>query len=517
MRLSPPASKRSFKLSALYSAVCKAVGLWWPGGERVSHSARRAVRAHRRDFMLEAMEPRLLLSADPLVSSAAGAYTATFGNSDDVVGIELVSSAVSGVIVDLTYIDNASVLTKVTLGDATNGVTNLTIFGGDGNDRFTADALGAGVSLTIHGGAGNDTFVGPDNAPGNNVDGGTTWSIASAQAGSAAGIAAFDGIENLTAGNRSDTLDYSGYASGVTVDLAADPDFGTATGFTQIKGFENVVGSAHNDTITGDAGANILSGGAGANILTGGAGTDTVVESGSGNFTLTAASLAFGLASDTLAGIEQATLSGDGGASTFDVKASALTGPVILIGGAGDDTYVFDASQTGNFFLDETEGGIDTLDLSASTVRCRDRPLADRRADDQRHPDPHALGGQRLRERQTGSGKDKITGNELDNILTGGAGDDELSGDIGDDTYVLANGWGVGHDHRGAGGNDGEGIDTIDFTAVTTNVTVTQLADGTFTMVSGANSLAFDDDRDPVGRHGGQHARLRARLRRRWS
>ena len=448
----------------------------------------------RRQMTLEAIEPRILLSADPtFTSTAAGGYTVNFGNTDDVVGIHLVAAAPGGgVIVDLSYLDNASVVKTLTLGTQASGITSLAIFGLGGKDAFTlADVIP--IPVTIHGGAGEDTLVGPDNAPGNNADGGTTWLISTAGAGSAAGIATFSGIENLTAGNRSDTLDYSGYASGVTVNLAADPDFGTATGFTKIKGFENVVGSAFNDLITGDAGNNILTGGAGVNTLTGG-GTgdkDTVVEAGSGIFTLTAGSLSVGSALNTLIGIEQATLTGGSGADTFNVKDATLTGSVILIGGAGNDTYVFKASQTGDFFLDETDGGIDTLDLSASVgdVEISLASIAGQAVSGTLNITLSAVNA--FENARTGAGKDKITGNELDNILSGGAGDDTLVGDIGSDTYVLADGWGVETIVEADGGNDGEGIDTIDFTAVTTNVRASELADGSFTLVSGTNTLAF--------------------------
>lgn len=316
----------------------------------------------RPSIALETMEPRLLLSADPsgTAFNAAGIYSVGFGGTNDVVGIHLVSatSANGGAIVDLTYFDNASVLQTRTLGTAAVGVTSLTVDGAGGDDSFTTDALG--LPLTIHGGTGTgtDTLTGP------NVD--TQWTISGANAGFAGAANPFDGVEKLVAGNKIDTVDYSLYATGVTVNLAADT--ANATGFTSISGFENVIGSAFADTISGDGLANVLTGGGGANTLAGGGGTDTVFESGDLNFTLTGGSLAFGAPSICSPASSKPRSPVAVAPTRFNVKASTLTSSVTLIGGAGDDTYPFNSTQAGNFFLDETAGGTDTLDLSASTT-----------------------------------------------------------------------------------------------------------------------------------------------------
>ena len=50
---------------------------------------------------------------------------------------------------------------------------------------------------------------------------------------------------------------------------------GHATG-DSIKGFENIIGSAHADTLIGDDGDNVIEGKSGADTLDGGAGVDTV-------------------------------------------------------------------------------------------------------------------------------------------------------------------------------------------------------------------------------------------------
>jgi Ca2+-binding RTX toxin-like protein len=98
------------------------------------------------------------------------------------------------------------------------------------------------------------------------------------------------GNDVLNGGNGIDTAVYIDAPSSVTVNLAA----GTATGGDgndTLNSIENVIGSAHNDTLTGDAIANVLNGGAGGDSLMGGTGNDTFVfksvidsEPGAGQF-----------------------------------------------------------------------------------------------------------------------------------------------------------------------------------------------------------------------------------------
>jgi hypothetical protein len=90
----------------------------------------------------------------------------------------------------------------------------------------------------------------------------------------------------LNGGSGTDTLDFSGAADGVMVNLAAKTATGTATGSDRIASFESVLGSAFDDLLIGDKNANTLNGGDGADVLrglggadalTGGDGADTFV------------------------------------------------------------------------------------------------------------------------------------------------------------------------------------------------------------------------------------------------
>src|SRR4029077_7535991 len=85
----------------------------------------------------------------------------------------------------------------------------------------------------------------------------------------------------------SDTVSYADAAAAVSVSLAPQ-GFAQNTigaGSDTLTNFENLTGSAHNDTLTGDGSANILSGLSGNDVLTGGAGNDTLMGA-AGNDTL---------------------------------------------------------------------------------------------------------------------------------------------------------------------------------------------------------------------------------------
>ena len=125
------------------------------------------------------------------------------------------------------------------------------IRGTDGADTLNG---GAGDEC-IHGLGGDDTLSG--GAGDDRLDGG-------------AGADALDG------GAGADTANYSASGAAVTVDLSssAAQSGGDAQGDT-LSNIENIIGSAHADTLTGNASDNIFRGGAGADTLDGGAGSDT--------------------------------------------------------------------------------------------------------------------------------------------------------------------------------------------------------------------------------------------------
>ncbi|MCS5692780.1 M10 family metallopeptidase C-terminal domain-containing protein [Cyanobium sp. FGCU-6] len=170
---------------------------------------------------------------------------------------------------------------------------NDTLHGGLGNDRLdggegidTASWAGMTTSVTVdlalagpqETGAGQDTLVSIENLIGgagadrllghggdNRIDGGAGDDTIDGGAGS----------DVLLGGLGVDTVSFASAPSPATVDLAntrAQRTVGTWS--DTITGFENLVGSAWNDTLTGSSGANQIHGGAGADLIRGGEGAD---------------------------------------------------------------------------------------------------------------------------------------------------------------------------------------------------------------------------------------------------
>ena len=100
---------------------------------------------------------------------------------------------------------------------------------------------------TLDGGLGNDTLWG---GAGNDILKGNT--------------------------GTSDWVSYAGATAGVTVDLVkATKQVTVGAGDDTLTGFENVLGSGHDDNLKGSTVANIIDGGAGNDIMAGGTGNDT--------------------------------------------------------------------------------------------------------------------------------------------------------------------------------------------------------------------------------------------------
>ncbi|MGH2692863.1 MAG: calcium-binding protein, partial [Actinomycetota bacterium] len=175
-------------------------------------------------------------------------------------------------------------------------------------------------------------------------------------------------------------------------------------------GDDEIIGSGFADDIDGGDEDDTITGAGAADTIAGEAGTDGIDESGDVSFTLTNTSLT-GLGSDTLATIEEASLTG--GASANTITASSFTaGPVTLDGAAGNDTLTGGAegdTLTGGTGNDGLTGGAGVDSLTAGA------------GDD-------SLNG--------GTGGDSLTGGSENDILTGAAGDDSLTGDDGTDRVV---------------------------------------------------------------------------------
>jgi Ca2+-binding RTX toxin-like protein len=300
------------------------------------------------------------------------------------------------------------------------------------------------------------------------------------------------GADRLEGGAGTDTASYEGSSGPVTVVLFnGTATGGDAAGDTLI-GIENLVGSALNDRLQGDAGLNQLTGGLGsdtliaygqlgglvegaagptsfadgdADVLIGGAGDDTfyvdaedVVQESAGQGTDTirtdADSYTLGLNLENLVGEKGVfeidpvlgavrrnllaselgqTLTGNAANNTIVGTSGRDTldgglGADSLTGGAGDDVYVVD--NTGDTVTEVAGGGVDTIRTSLTTYSIASLLEVE---------DLVGL-------LSTGHG---LTGNARNNTLRGGAGVDALNGAAGDDVMI------------GGGGNDLYFVDSL--------------------------------------------------------
>lgn len=316
---------------------------------------------------------------------------------------------------------------------AGNGGANR-LDGGTGTDTVTYAAAASAVAVTINGigtlgdaagdvlssienlvgSAFGDILVGSNQA--NFIDGGL-------------------GNDTMDGGAGTDTVTYAAAASAVSVDLSMLGINATGgLGSDSLINFENIVGTAFNDTLTGDGGSNVIEGGAGVDSMNGGSGagsdTATYVNSNAGvNVSLVTGATNTGghAAGDVLTDFENLTgsafndtLTGNGSANALDGGAGddVLTGGNggdQLIGGSGSDT----ASYT-------TSGSAVTASLTTGIGS-----LGDANGD--------AYSGI---EHLTGSAyNDTLTGDANSNTLVGGAGNDTLSGGDGNDVIDATSGF----------------------------------------------------------------------------
>ena len=284
-------------------------------------------------------------------------------------------------------------------GDDTldGGVGNDDLKGGNGDD---AVAGGSGADK-LSGGAGNDRLWG---GAGNDVMNGNSGSDI---------IEGGAGADILAGGAGIDTLSYAGSGKAVNVTLRASKSArvlgGDATG-DQATQFENIIGSAYHDRLTGDANVNRIDAGAGNDVIAGGGGNDTLngeggndilrggvgadmLNGGEGNDTASYSDARSGVtaslgarltsnkgdaAGDTYVSIENIIgsafndrLTGDefdnrlNGGAGADIIRGGL-GNDILTGGAGRDSFVFDDEPDADTLdsITDFEVGSDTIQLS---------------------------------------------------------------------------------------------------------------------------------------------------------
>ena len=190
-------------------------------------------------------------------------------------------------------------------------------------------------------------------------------------------IAGLGGADTLDGGGGIDTATYAASSAGVNVSLMTGTGSGGDAQGDALSNFENLTGSAFNDTLAGNSGNNVLVGGAGIDTVSYEHATVGVTV----NLVTTKAQATGGAGSDTLSGFENLTgsefndtLTGTSGANTIIGGAGNDTikgggGADILIGGQGADNFVFaaltDSAPSARDLITDFVHGSDIIDLSA--------------------------------------------------------------------------------------------------------------------------------------------------------
>lgn len=333
----------------------------------------------------------------------------------------------------ITPITVSGTVTRSPLGSLPSNADD-TIDGNGGADTMDG---GAGND-TIYGGSGNDTII--------------------------AGL----GNDYIDAGLGADTISYLGATANVIMDLSLSTAQNTIGGGTDtLLNFENVIGSALDDQITGTVGDNILNGGLGADWV-------SYVNALAGvtvNLGTTTAQNTGGAGTDTLVSFEYLMgsnfgdrLTGDAGTNVIygmdgDDVLFGLGGSDLLAGGGGNDILLGDDgndSFIGNAGNDIFNGGagLDMVsygDVTAGvTVDLRNGAAQNTGGDG---IDTLVLGT--IEELGGSMHNDVLTGDGADNVLIGLAGDDQLNGGAGNDGLID----GAGDDIL----NGGAGQDTVSY------------------------------------------------------
>jgi len=384
-------------------------------------------------------------SGDDVLIGGTGADTLNGGT-----GTDTASYAGSGAVVVNLGAGTAS--GSHAAGDSLISIENL--IGGTGADSLT----GTTSSNQILGGAGNDSIFGDsgndtlDGEAGNDsIDGGSGNDLIYGSAGA----------DWMIGGTGTDTLDYSRSTAAVIVNLATGAASGGYASGDTVSGAEYIIGSAYNDSLTGDTGNNELTGGLGNDTLRGDAGRDTL-DGGEGNDRL-------------YGGDDRDTLTDSAGANQLygeagDDDLTGGTGADSLYGGADDDDLVGGAgndSLSGDDGDDTLEGGegadtlagglgVDILTYDHATAAVNVNLKTGTGTGGEAQGDIisgiEKLIGSDFNDTLSGSvGDDTIDGGKGNNVLSGDAGGDLLIGNTGADTM---NG-GAGNDTLdGSSGND---------------------------------------------------------------
>ena len=335
----------------------------------------------------------------------AGATTlAGLGGNDTLFGSPqndaLDAGAGSGDLIDRTISGGSLTMTDAQISvsgldtDTLTGFENASIGGSGGPDSI--DLSGFSGPTTISANSGDDTLSGGGSADfllggggvGDRVDETSDDDI------TLAGDSLTVGAEGTDTLSGVESASLAGGSSANVID-AANATVGFPVAIDGLAGADSLLGSFTSGTLLGGAGNDTLAPKGGNDSIAGGSEADRLIATTFGDLVLTDTQLT-GAGTDSLSGIEQASLTGDGSQNQLD--AGAFSGTVTLSGGTNTDTLVGAAGS------DMLDGGSDTNDFIRQTANA-DQQLTDTEV--------------------SGDGTDTLVGVERAS-LTGGAAGNQL-------------------------------------------------------------------------------------------
>src|SRR5262245_929344 len=269
-----------------------------------------------------------------------------------------------------------------------NGVEDIQITGGEGDDRITLDpSLDAmGYRATIDGGGGNDRISAT--ALGDVLTGG-------------------DGDDTIYANAGKDTV-YGGSGRDVIFAGAGFDYIDGSTGNDRIDAGEDddtIIGGIGNDRIYGGAGADSIDGGKGDDFIDAGDGNDRIYD----KYGLSIVYCGAGADTGYFGG--EGTIFGGNDSDTIVCRGTAY-----VLGEAGNDTLTGTTVWGGDG--NDTITGLDSLDHLAGDAG-----------------EAIIRGATGADELHGGDGRDALYGGDNGDLIYGDAGDDNLYGDDGSGSY----------------------------------------------------------------------------------
>ncbi len=341
-----------------------------------------------------------------------------------------------------------------------------TVFGGDGDDQLTGDAL----SDSFDGGAGNDRLTG--GAGDNTLIGGEGNDTVIGGAGNDS-LDGDDGADSLDGGAGNDTA--SGGAGRDTLLGGAGNDMlsggDDADSITGADGDDQLNGGNGDDSLSGNAGNDQIDGGDGFDVL-----AETSAANGDAMITISNGGMLGLFGDDGLSGLErvEVRLTGTGNdivnaaATTLQVLVSVGAGNDTVTTGTGNDTVESGAGNDlittgdGDDSVNGTGGGMDTVEAGAGDDNIQNVfgsvTLGD--GDDLFNAGSGGTGGI-VSTILGGAGDDSIRGTGGADSINAGDGFDTVDGNSGNDTLDASRGVDI---LRGGNGNDL--IDASGFDAV---------------------------------------------------